>query len=499
MSASSETPKGGMTDVPAQPEKKKEHDEEVARPGWSSIEGTEDRATKTNDAEMGEHQEADITYEDTLRLWSNRYETQMQLIYLTTFSASLQDFAKLKQEIKEISESGTTAGMLHIEENKQSEIQVPNQAMGGSPGSVDYFGTPYIRMNDALVEIRSRQEPMSPVDGPSRAKQGAKWREPNAVASQRAESSNLGLPASGKTNAEPENTEKPAADKLREIALLERTFDHRERAMERQEREIDRRGRELDRRERDFDRRAREFDLEKARWAEVNTAPQWEGALETLRRKLQSEIGEERRKAARREQELEARLMKKVHEELERERQINGLRMSDNEVNEMVEDTVGYLLQKDEDIADRARFRSLIYLAHERLAIEAGLQPGPALEPLPFIWKQAIGPSVVTEDRYDKAMALLNNRQEQVQDATLKLMDNKTAMEYAVEYTSHLRTEGPEGNIPSYAPGFIPREAYLESVERQVKQAGLDGEALAILVEFVCHSQEKNLGKGQIS
>ncbi|KAF8801115.1 hypothetical protein BYT27DRAFT_7115839 [Phlegmacium glaucopus] len=179
--------------------------------------------------------------------------------------------------------------------------------------------------------------------------------------------------------------------------------------------------------------------------------------------------------------------MRKVNETLEREHQI--MQMSDNEVNEMIEDTVGYLLQKDEDIADRVRFQSLIYLAQEKLATEAGLQSGHAPERLPTAWIMAIGPSVVTEDRYNKAMELLKKGDKTFSDATAKLIDCKPAMEFLVEYTSHLKKEGLE---QSFAPGRIPREAYLESIERQVKQSGVNGEALAIVVDFVCQDLEKS-------
>ena len=64
-------------------------------------------------------------------------------------------------------------------------------------------------------------------------------------------------------------------------------------------------------------------------------------------------------------------------------------------------------------------------------------------------------------------------------------------MEFLVEYTSHLKKEGLE---QSFAPGRIPREAYMESIERQVKQSGVNGEALTTVVEFVCQDLE-NPGK----
>ena len=144
--------------------------------------------------------------------------------------------------------------------------------------------------------------------------------------------------------------------------------------------------------------------------------------------------------------------------------------------------------KQDEDIADRVRFQSLVYLAQERLAIEAGL-PALAQERLSTVWIMAIGPSVVTEDRYNKAMEILKKRYETFSDATMRLIDCKSAMEFLVEYTSHLKKEGLE---QSFAPGRIPREAYMESIERQVKQSGVNGEALTIVVDFVCQDLEKS-------
>ena len=101
----------------------------------------------------------------------------------------------------------------------------------------------------------------------------------------------------------------------------------------------------------------------------------------------------------------------------------------------------------------------------------------------------AIGPSVVTEDRYIKAMEILKKGQENFSDPTVKLMDCKPAMEFLVEYTSHLKKEGLE---QSFAPGRISREAYMESIQRQVKQSGVNGDALSIVVDFVCQDPEKS-------
>ena len=122
-------------------------------------------------------------------------------------------------------------------------------------------------------------------------------------------------------------------------------MDRRELELERQERELDRRSREIDRRERELDRRQREFDRDKARWStETNTTPQWTTSIEALKNKIDAIIIKERIDSQHRELELEERVMRKVNEALEREHQI--MQMSDNEVNEMIEDTVGYLLQK---------------------------------------------------------------------------------------------------------------------------------------------------------
>jgi hypothetical protein len=85
------------------------------------------------------------------------------------------------------------------------------------------------------------------------------------------------------------------------------------------------------------------------------------------------------------------------------------------------------LNKQDEDIADRVRFQSLVYLAQERLAIEAGL-PALAQERLSTVWIMAIGPSVVTEDRYNKAMEILKKRHETFSDATMRLIDCKPVL-----------------------------------------------------------------------
>ena len=141
-------------------------------------------------------------------------------------------------------------------------------------------------------------------------------------------------------------------DLYKEKEAMEIQLDRRERELERQERELDRRSREIDRRERELERRQREFDRDSARssWTtEMSTTPQWTTAIEALKNKIDAIIIKERSNTEKRELELEARVMRKVNEALEREHQI--MQMSDNEVNEMIEDTVGYLLQKVSQIS----------------------------------------------------------------------------------------------------------------------------------------------------
>jgi len=88
---------------------------------------------------------------------------------------------------------------------------------------------------------------------------------------------------------------------------------------------------------------------------------------------------------------------------------------------------------------------------------------------------------MITEERYKKALELLADKP--LQEKTTKLLENQKAVEYVVEYTSHLRKE-VDGSM-TFAPGRIARSAYLESVERQFNQPGYDAEALKALVEFV--------------
>ncbi|KAF8962091.1 hypothetical protein BDZ97DRAFT_2076584 [Flammula alnicola] len=263
--------------------------------------------------------------------------------------------------------------------------------------------------------------------------------------------------------------------------------ERREREFDRQSRELDRRERELERRERELERRQREFDQDKARWmTEVRTAPFWQEAIDVLRNRIEMDLLAERNKALKREAELQSKVMKKVNKFLEQERQLHGvMRMSDNEANEMVENSVGYHQQSDKDNADCVRLQSLLYLSQERLASEAGLQPGcfGSLS-LVYMWRLAMGPSIVTENRYNEALERLNRHK--LDKSIKRLMESKTAMEYVVEYTSHLRKEGPEMGDHFFTLGRIARKDYMETVRRQASQAGLDYEALTTLVTFIC-------------
>ena len=90
---------------------------------------------------------------------------------------------------------------------------------------------------------------------------------------------------------------------------------------------------------------------------------------------------------------------------------------------------------------------------------------------------------MVTEERYKKALELLENKE--LESTTKKLMDNKKAMEYVVEYTSHLRKDGAETNENAFGFGRIPREDYMESVKRQSKDNEAEYEALKALVDFI--------------
>lgn len=122
------------------------------------------------------------------------------------------------------------------------------------------------------------------------------------------------------------------------------TSELRERELDRRSREIDRRERELERRERELERRQRELEYDKARWTmEVRSAPQWHEAIDALQARFDATLLAERKKALEREVALEASLMRKVNEILEKDRQV--MQMSEREVNEMMESSVGYLLQ----------------------------------------------------------------------------------------------------------------------------------------------------------
>lgn len=158
--------------------------------------------------------------------------------------------------------------------------------------------------------------------------------------------------------------------------------------------------------------------------------------------------------------------------------------------------------------------------------MEAGLQPAPGSSSLALAWRLALGPSVITEIRYNKALELLEarsnhtgpddtskagdthtddlskevvspsntnplppdlNADSPLDPLTRKVMANKAAMEYVVEFTSHLRKEGSEMlGEQAFAPGRILRDDYMESVRRQAARGAVDGEALEVLVEYIC-------------
>jgi len=117
------------------------------------------------------------------------------------------------------------------------------------------------------------------------------------------------------------------------------------------------------------------------------------------------------------------------------------------------------------------------------LASEACLTPPPGSDSLSLAWRLALGPSVVTEDRYHKALELLANRD--LNQSTKNLLENKKALEYTVEYTSHLRREGSETSEYSFSLGRIPREDYMESVRRHSAEGLPEYEALKALVDFI--------------
>ena len=73
-----------------------------------------------------------------------------------------------------------------------------------------------------------------------------------------------------------------------------------------------------------------------------------EKELAELKAHVQRLVLDERKKAEAREAALEARIQQNLNESLEKERQAyyGYMQMSDHEVSEMVEDTVGYLMQK---------------------------------------------------------------------------------------------------------------------------------------------------------
>ncbi|PPQ69800.1 hypothetical protein CVT24_003076 [Panaeolus cyanescens] len=280
-----------------------------------------------------------------------------------------------------------------------------------------------------------------------------------------------------------------------EKTLFAGTLDRRERELDRRERELDRRERELERMERELERRRRELEQDRARWEtqtqmesymhavaqpQINRTQEafpthWQTALDSFKKSLQAQILLERQEA---EIALESRIMRRVNEELAKERKMQEvMQMSEKEVNELMEDTVGHWLRKDEDIADNIRFQSLLHLAQEKMAALAGIQLLPDTDSWALSWRLAIGPSFITQERYNKAMDLLKDKE---LDASAKaVVESKAAMEFIVEWTSHLRKD------ESFTPGRISRDEYLESVRRQVEKLHLDEHAFLSLVDFV--------------
>ncbi|KAF9041344.1 hypothetical protein BJ165DRAFT_1488559 [Panaeolus papilionaceus] len=163
------------------------------------------------------------------------------------------------------------------------------------------------------------------------------------------------------------NSARPGTDTEKTHYTLSATLDRRERELDRHERELDRRERELERMERELERRRRDFEQDRTRWEtqtqmesylqavaqpQINkpapsqeTFPaQWQTALESFKKSLQAQITLERREA---ESALEARILRRVNDELAKERKMQEvMQMSDKEVNELMEDTVGHWLRK---------------------------------------------------------------------------------------------------------------------------------------------------------
>ena len=125
---------------------------------------------------------------------------------------------------------------------------------------------------------------------------------------------------------------------LSEIFRREREHDRRERELDRREREIERRERELERRSRELEERFSQSEDSK------DGGASWHKAIEDLRVELMVNV----QKAIFLQQtEIEEKVMKQVNSALERERELYvSMSMADNDVNELVEDTVGYYLKK---------------------------------------------------------------------------------------------------------------------------------------------------------
>lgn len=141
-------------------------------------------------------------------------------------------------------------------------------------------------------------------------------------------------------------TAKDAPGQSAALDLRESILERREREFDRREREIDRRERDLERRERELERRQREFENDKGRWSSNGqNVPHWQETIESFKNQIKADLLAERKKAIEREALFEEKVIKKVNKILEHERQLyDVMRMSENEVNEMVESSVGYFL-----------------------------------------------------------------------------------------------------------------------------------------------------------
>jgi len=114
------------------------------------------------------------------------------------------------------------------------------------------------------------------------------------------------------------------------IDLRERNLDRRSAEIDRRERELERRERELERRERELDRRERAFDDDKMRWAVTTRdgALHWQNAIEALRKQIDNDFLEEQKKNLDREADLEAKILKKVDDKLDKDRRSRAIDLS---------------------------------------------------------------------------------------------------------------------------------------------------------------------------